>query len=208
MLRKTNFASNPFYVWDAGCTCRLGNLFLVERINKFIFATSFWLEKNFYANSTSRWQLSLLRRIETVFPQNDNMDSEYQILWDAIDNAVIFQKLWSVIFSFLWSVLVLKKLLGAPFNNFYDLLLLMHGIPRQEQEWHSCRFCAYVKLWVACLKTCHPELFSILNTCRLQCLPKSLCSGIIRYRIWASNCIVSSIFVEESLGEGRMVMLC
>lgn len=64
--------------------------------------------------------------MEAMFPQNDNVDSESQVLWDAIDNAVIFQKLWSVIFLFLWSVLVPKKLLGASLNNFYDLLLLMH----------------------------------------------------------------------------------
>lgn len=45
----------------------------------------------------SSWQLSLFMDIEIKFPQNDSVGSE-KIVWDAIDSAVIPQKLWSVIF--------------------------------------------------------------------------------------------------------------
>lgn len=53
--------------------------------------------KKFYTSSMTCWQLSPLMHIEIMFPQNDSVDYK-KTLWDAIDNAVIPQKLWFVIF--------------------------------------------------------------------------------------------------------------
>lgn len=105
--KKTSSASNSCYVWDVGCICGLGSLFPVEEINKFIFAISpFWLEK-FYASGMTCSELSLLLHIKDHVP----CKFSEKILWIAKDNVAVTQKLWSVIFfSFLLSILVLKKL--------------------------------------------------------------------------------------------------
>lgn len=120
---------------------------------------SFLTGEKFYTNSLSCWQLSLLLHIETMFPQNDSVGSQ-KVLWDVIDNTVIPQKLRSVIFH-ACDQFSTKTLLCTFFNIFYDLLLLMHLV--------SLDVLSTLKYEWLGLKICHPELFSMLNTCRLQC---------------------------------------
>lgn len=52
--------------------------------------------------------LSFPMHMEAMLLQKGTVSSEKMLL-NVVDNAVILQKLWSVIFSFLWSILGVNK---------------------------------------------------------------------------------------------------